>query len=150
MIIHSILSKIKKKILPPCLQGNYRNTFGELSYNFFYYFCFFFRQREALKNAVESFQDERNLHIEQYEKQQKVGTCSRGGRGWGCLVCIAFLVLSRLVLRVHLNNEVLLAVCFTPFSSRRRTVCSFLCAGTEQYTSSIRTFLKPQIVVDMI
>ena len=83
MIIHSILSKIKKKIIPPCLQGNYRNTLGELSYNFFYYFCFFFRQREALKNAVESFQDERNLHIEQYEKQQKVGTCSRGGRGWG-------------------------------------------------------------------
>ena len=34
--------------------------------------CVFFRQREALKNAVEAFQEERTSHIELYEKQQKV------------------------------------------------------------------------------
>ena len=29
MIIHSNLSEMKNKILPTCLQGNYRNSLGE-------------------------------------------------------------------------------------------------------------------------
>ena len=31
MIFHSNLSKIKDKILPTCLQGNYRDSLGEFS-----------------------------------------------------------------------------------------------------------------------
>ena len=31
MIIHSKLSKIKNKILPTSLQGNYKDSLGELS-----------------------------------------------------------------------------------------------------------------------
>ena len=31
MIIHSNLSKTKNKILPTCLQGNYRDSLGEFS-----------------------------------------------------------------------------------------------------------------------
>ena len=32
----------------------------------------FCRQKEALKNAVEAFQEEKRAHIELFEKQQKV------------------------------------------------------------------------------
>ena len=32
----------------------------------------FYRQKEALKNAVEAFQEEKAAHIELYEKQQRV------------------------------------------------------------------------------
>ena len=31
LIIHSNLSKMKNKILPTCLQGNYRDSLGEFS-----------------------------------------------------------------------------------------------------------------------
>ena len=31
MIIHSNFSKMKSKILPTCLQGNYRDSLGEIS-----------------------------------------------------------------------------------------------------------------------
>ena len=31
LIIHRKLSKMKNKILPTCLQGNYRNSLGEFS-----------------------------------------------------------------------------------------------------------------------
>ena len=31
MIIHNNLSKMKNKILPTCLQGNYRDSLGEFS-----------------------------------------------------------------------------------------------------------------------
>ena len=31
MIINSTLSKMKNKILPTCLQGNYRDSLGEFS-----------------------------------------------------------------------------------------------------------------------
>ena len=31
MIIHSNLSKMKNKILPTCLQGNYRDSLGEFN-----------------------------------------------------------------------------------------------------------------------
>ena len=33
MIIHSNLSRMKNKVLPTCSQGNYRNSFGEISNN---------------------------------------------------------------------------------------------------------------------
>ena len=31
MIIHSNISKMKNKVLPSCLQGNYRDGLGEFS-----------------------------------------------------------------------------------------------------------------------
>ena len=31
MIIHSNLSKMKNKIVPTCLQGNYKDSLGEFS-----------------------------------------------------------------------------------------------------------------------
>ena len=31
MIVHSNLSKMKNKILPTCLQGNYRDSLGEFN-----------------------------------------------------------------------------------------------------------------------
>ena len=37
MIIHRKLSKMKNKIVPTCLQGNYGDRLGEFSYNFMSY-----------------------------------------------------------------------------------------------------------------
>ena len=36
--------------------------------------CYVCRQKEALKNATEAFQEEKAAHIELYEKQQQVRT----------------------------------------------------------------------------